>query len=277
MVEAQTIHTNGHVINNNYNIVNNFVGCAPPTQETTSSQVETQDAGLNQKVANSVPVQQFMTAPQPLKINTWLQQSSKNLQSSTSFLQSDNHHPANQTEDDSASPLNGNRRQLNLNASAVRAIVDKLGYSEKEVLGFLHSDSNSFVSTLYHKYVTTQQFQQRKLETNNDSIELGGGGEGVREDIQVRDNQNQNGFQNGVKKSNAACSNDLETEKANKLAITSDYSISARLQVQPSYVPSIGCLSSSINQQHTPLNNGHSKFSLTNTSTNNLHMFDQTQ
>lgn len=112
----------------------------------------------------------------------------------------------------------------------VQTIVQKLGYTEEEVRNYVTKDKTSFVGVLYQKLVDDQHDRKVLMERQNQI---------VQKQLQLQQNLSQN--------------------------TGSEHNISAKLPIHPSYVPSLGCLSSLNNQN---MNVSTSKVSLNQTSSN---------
>ena len=85
-------------------------------------------------------------------------------------------------------------------------IVQKLGYSEDEVKRYVKNDPNSFVGVLYQKLLDDQIEKQAQMDKYNQHIKTANG-------------------------------------MTHSISNSSEHNISAKLPIQPSFVPSIGCLS----------------------------------
>lgn len=83
-----------------------------------------------------------MSVPQPPKMNNWLENSQKLLQ--TQYL---NRAPKEQ-----------------LDEKVVQTIVQKLGYTEDEIRRYVLTDKNSFVGVLYQKLYDDQNEKRMLME-----------------------------------------------------------------------------------------------------------------
>ena len=133
MLENQNILGSGNVINNNFNIINNFVGCPEqkPRPEYPAPSSSTGNLMSNARGYSAQPV---------AKQNNWM----------TSEV---------------AEPEEA------LDEKIVQTIVTKLGYTEQEVRKYVRQDKNSFVGVLYSKLVNDQggrnHFQTSSTSSHN--------------------------------------------------------------------------------------------------------------
>ena len=115
MLENQNILGSGNVINNNFNIINNFLGCPEqkPRSEYPASSCSTGNLMSNVRGYSAQPI---------VKQNNWM----------TAEV--------------------GEPEEV-LDEKIVQTIVTKLGYTEQEVRKYVRQDKNSFVGVLYSKLV----------------------------------------------------------------------------------------------------------------------------